>query len=136
MVEATSGRVLAAYSFSDNNMTTELCLNTCSSKGYLYAGTQYASECYCDNQLSAVAAPDSDCKMPCKGSATQMWYVFSLIFVKTSLIFAAEVLPDFLPTSPASRLVLLLLLSVGMLSVVSPTPELELSTVTLFPLQR
>ena len=71
MVESNP-RVLSGYSFSSSSMTTELCLSTCLSKGFLYAGTQYASECYCSTSLSATAAPETACNMKCKGDATQL----------------------------------------------------------------
>lgn len=70
---------MSGFTFSDANMTTELCLSTCAGKGFIYAGTQYASECYCgnggDSGLGATAAPETSCNMPCKGSASQIWYV-------------------------------------------------------------
>lgn len=69
-VEA-SPRALGGYSFTSSNMTTELCLNTCYSRGFLYAGTEYASECYCGNELTAAVATDSTCNMACKGNANQ-----------------------------------------------------------------
>ena len=42
MTEATSGRALSAYSFSDDNMTYAMCLNGCSARGYMYGGIEYS----------------------------------------------------------------------------------------------
>lgn len=66
-------RVLGGYTFASSNMTTELCLNTCYSRGFVFAGTQYASECYCGNDMStANSAPETSCNMACKGNKDQL----------------------------------------------------------------
>jgi len=68
------GRTIGDAGYADNvGMTTEKCLAFCSAKGYQYAGTEYAQECYCGAQPSAAAAKvaEADCQTPCKGNATQ-----------------------------------------------------------------
>ena len=41
-----SGRSLKGYSFTNTmSMTEELCVNTCQSKGYSWAGMEYSQEC-------------------------------------------------------------------------------------------
>lgn len=45
--EAVGGRALAQASFYDySNMTVDACQSFCASKGYPYAGLEYARECY------------------------------------------------------------------------------------------
>jgi Glyoxal oxidase N-terminus/WSC domain len=53
-------------------MTGQSCIAHCTQYGYNYAATEYASECFCGNQLasqSALATP-SDCNMGCTGQNT------------------------------------------------------------------
>jgi hypothetical protein len=57
-------------------MTNAKCRDACRTAGYIYAGTEYAGECYCDNQIrgSGGPAPDGNvgCNMPCNGNQTEM----------------------------------------------------------------
>ncbi|KAH8845185.1 hypothetical protein MCOR07_011086 [Pyricularia oryzae] len=50
-------------------MTNSKCVEHCSSKGFSIAGTQYASECYCGNEIAGTAKKiaDTDCSMACEG---------------------------------------------------------------------
>ncbi|KAK5399852.1 hypothetical protein LTR20_008341 [Exophiala xenobiotica] len=52
---SSSQRTLSGYSTSTNAMTQEVCVSTCSGRGYKYAGVEYARECYCSNVLGLVA---------------------------------------------------------------------------------
>ncbi|KAM0285986.1 hypothetical protein ACHAQH_001175 [Verticillium albo-atrum] len=66
--EATSvPRALSAKFTTSSSMTLAACAAFCT--GYRYFGTEYASECYCGNNLhlSSSAAPLDDCAMPCVG---------------------------------------------------------------------
>ncbi|KAI9339790.1 WSC domain-containing protein [Zopfochytrium polystomum] len=46
--------------------TNEVCITTCSAKGFPIAGTEYGGECYCGANLAGITqAPDSDCSMSC-----------------------------------------------------------------------
>ncbi|WVQ94260.1 hypothetical protein IAU59_001339 [Kwoniella sp. CBS 9459] len=70
--EASSGRALAADSFSADNMTISMCVSYCDVKGYGYAGLEYGRECYCANTLTNTN-PSSQaygCNMPCAGDKT------------------------------------------------------------------
>ncbi|KAL3418802.1 wsc domain-containing protein [Phlyctema vagabunda] len=60
-----------AYSSSDN--TIDKCTSTCDTAGYTIAGTEYGSECYCGNVLTARAEQvvDSGCSQACPGNTTQ-----------------------------------------------------------------
>ncbi|KAF7329976.1 putative fungistatic metabolite [Mycena kentingensis (nom. inval.)] len=75
--EATAGRTLTGYSYTDGGLTIDKCVATCNTKGFSIAGAQYSSECYCGNSFQATdkdggaAAPATDCKMPCAGESTQ-----------------------------------------------------------------
>ncbi|KAI4190389.1 MAG: hypothetical protein L6R41_000841 [Letrouitia leprolyta] len=53
-------------------MTVSLCTAACKSKNFLYAGLEYAQECWCGNAiLNGGAAAASGCTAACKGNATE-----------------------------------------------------------------
>ncbi|KAF2426326.1 WSC-domain-containing protein [Tothia fuscella] len=69
--EASTGRALSGASLLNASMTVEVCVGYCSSKGYGFAGVEYAQECYCSNTLATSATPATDqssCNMICKGN--------------------------------------------------------------------
>lgn len=71
-IDSAGSRSLSGMSTaSDSTMTDDYCINYCAANNFIYAGTEYAAECYCDNQLSAAQEPDSDCNMPCNGNTTE-----------------------------------------------------------------
>jgi hypothetical protein len=75
--EGTSGRSLIYSQWDFLNpdaMTTELCLMTCGSKGYPFAGTEFGRECYCGVVLGngTVPAEKEKCDSPCSGNATEV----------------------------------------------------------------
>jgi hypothetical protein len=53
-------------------MTVESCIAFCA-PDYIYAGVEYASQCYCDNEIEngATNATLSDCNMACAGNANE-----------------------------------------------------------------
>jgi hypothetical protein len=67
--EGTTERALQGYSFADPEMDPTLCVTTCQSMNFAFAGVEYGEECYCGNALSnqTSAAPASECSMTCKG---------------------------------------------------------------------
>lgn len=68
------GRTLTGGGYDDSEaMTDESCIDYCSSAGFIYAGTEYSSQCYCGNTLATGSgpAPDGDCDMTCSGNATE-----------------------------------------------------------------
>ncbi|KAG6008327.1 hypothetical protein E4U21_004653 [Claviceps maximensis] len=67
------GRTINVASTADTQMTNQKCTQFCFSKGLPYAGTEYASECYCGGHLAAggVKVPATDCSMSCIGNKTQ-----------------------------------------------------------------
>ncbi|TFK36071.1 glycosyl hydrolase family 71-domain-containing protein [Crucibulum laeve] len=77
VAEGTTGsrRALTSASFSQSNMTPQVCQTLCA--GYQYAGVEYGSECYCGNTLTNNGAtgaviPASNCASSCSGDASQV----------------------------------------------------------------
>lgn len=73
---AGTQRTLTDYWFADASMTVEMCLTTCFSRGFSWAGTEYAAECYCGSDgisNGATVAPggDGDCSMRCAGQPSE-----------------------------------------------------------------
>ncbi|PPQ83225.1 LOW QUALITY PROTEIN: GH-71 [Psilocybe cyanescens] len=76
VAEGTSGsrRALTAASFTQSNMTPQLCQGLCS--GYQYAGVEAGSECYCGNSLTNNGASgnvidNGSCQWSCSGDSSQ-----------------------------------------------------------------
>ena len=71
--DSVSARVLSGASYSDDSaMTDESCVNYCNSKGYSFAGVEYAQECYCGYGLaSSSTSYAGDCTMACTGDSTE-----------------------------------------------------------------
>ncbi|KAJ7120963.1 glyoxal oxidase N-terminus-domain-containing protein [Mycena epipterygia] len=72
--EPTGGRLLTGYSFTSASLTVESCISTCQSRGFSYAGVEYANECYCGSGYAptAVTASETDCSMPCAGKPSEI----------------------------------------------------------------
>ncbi|KAK4117256.1 WSC-domain-containing protein [Canariomyces notabilis] len=64
-----SARSLTGDVLRNNNMTVESCAAFC--QGYNYFGVEYASECYCGNELGGAAAHEEDCSQICSGNHGQ-----------------------------------------------------------------
>ena len=62
----------ASYT-SGTNMTDESCINFCAASGWIYAGTEYASQCFCGNSLyiNSSSAGLSSCAMACTGNPSE-----------------------------------------------------------------
>lgn len=54
-------------------MNNQACIAFCANAGYVYAGTEYSSECFCGNTIASAAAKVADtvCNMACSGNSTQ-----------------------------------------------------------------
>ncbi|KAF5367856.1 hypothetical protein D9757_013694 [Collybiopsis confluens] len=75
LCDVSTSRTLSAASIpAIGNMTLETCAAFCGSVDYIYAGVEFAKECYCDStiQLPSVAVPLSDCNSPCAGNASEI----------------------------------------------------------------
>ena len=73
--DAVSPRSLSGITFAwwGQKITSSGCAQYCDSKGYSYAGTEYAAQCFCGNELvNSEPQPSTDCDMPCKGSASEI----------------------------------------------------------------
>ncbi|KAA1470743.1 copper radical oxidase [Dentipellis sp. KUC8613] len=67
-------RTLSSASFvSTDNMTVESCVSFCDSQAFIFAGVEFAQECYCGDRLEngGTNATASDCSTPCSGNATE-----------------------------------------------------------------
>ena len=54
-------------------VTSSACVAYCANKGYNIAGTEYGSQCFCDNALTnSKVAPASVCNMPCQGNSSEV----------------------------------------------------------------
>ncbi|KAJ7701835.1 WSC domain-containing protein, partial [Mycena rosella] len=65
----------SGYSFTNSALTVESCISTCASRGFIYAGVEYANECYCGSgyATTAVAATtEKDCSMGCAGNPGEL----------------------------------------------------------------
>ncbi|KAJ6511476.1 WSC domain-containing protein, partial [Mycena vitilis] len=71
--EPDNGRLLTGYTFTSAFLTVESCISTCTSRGFTFAGLEYANECYCGTGYSApaLAAPETDCSMSCAGNTSE-----------------------------------------------------------------
>ncbi|CAG7847892.1 WSC domain-containing protein ARB_07867 {ECO:0000305} Flags: Precursor [Serendipita indica DSM 11827] len=54
------------------SLTPEKCIDACSSEGYVFAGLEYAAECYCGNVNGGALADASGCNMPCAGDGSHI----------------------------------------------------------------
>lgn len=71
-LDSTSNRTLQGTSTSSTStMTDESCIAYCQQNNYIYAGTEYSNECYCDNSLSSTLESDADCNMGCSGNSSE-----------------------------------------------------------------
>lgn len=74
--EASTGRLLSGPSTTNSTgMTVEMCTTYCQAQGTngVYAGVEYAQECYCGASLPSTAVQESlgSCNMLCKGNAKE-----------------------------------------------------------------
>ncbi|WYZ45750.1 hypothetical protein EsH8_VIII_001066 [Colletotrichum jinshuiense] len=72
-------------------MTEGFCITFCQSKGFPFAGVEWASECYCDYSLGSIATkqPDSDCNFGCTGNALEACGAGNRLSVFTTTVTAA-----------------------------------------------
>ncbi|MGH9955820.1 MAG: WSC domain-containing protein [Pyrinomonadaceae bacterium] len=65
----TPARVLNGYSFSSTTgMTNQVCQQKCKTQGFKYAGTEYASQCFCGNTAPTQVVGSQECGMSCSGA--------------------------------------------------------------------
>ena len=67
----TTGILFAGLGVGE--VTSSACIAYCAANGYNIAGTEFGSQCFCDNALTnSEVAPASVCDMPCQGNATEV----------------------------------------------------------------
>lgn len=71
-----SDRAFTGPSWGRSDTTVESCVDFCTSKGFPYAGLEYAGECFCGAKLNPKYAPQDgvmgNCVMKCKGNPKQI----------------------------------------------------------------
>ncbi|TQV94241.1 WSCdomain-containing protein [Cordyceps javanica] len=90
------GRTINQAVWADANMTNAKCTAYCFEKGFVYAGTEYSSECYCGNWLPRGAKPAQvgECSDACAGDGTEACGGrLRLTLYKTNKLEAPEVSP-------------------------------------------
>ncbi|KAK5193940.1 hypothetical protein LTR99_005830 [Exophiala xenobiotica] len=71
-MDGTGARSLSGASTKNSTgMSTATCAAYCQYQGYSVFGTEYSSECYCGNSISAATTDQSDCAMVCSGNMTE-----------------------------------------------------------------
>ena len=67
--DAVGGRSLADTVEASSDMTVEMCAAFCD--GYAFFGVEYATECYCGNELAGESSAEQDCGQLCAGNPSQ-----------------------------------------------------------------
>jgi hypothetical protein len=72
--DSSSGRALTTSLWSRSNATIETCVSSCAAKGYIVAGLESGSDCWCakDVRNGAVQLPDTSCYKRCTGTNTEL----------------------------------------------------------------
>lgn len=71
------GRTLSGVLYADDTLTNNKCMTFCAGRGYKYAGTEYARECWCGNSYAPSRQPKTTkvslagCSTKCKGNTAQ-----------------------------------------------------------------
>jgi hypothetical protein len=73
--DTQASRTLNTTEYLNVAMTIEVCTSACQTAGFIYAGLEYADECYCGNALQNGGGPAPDgsvgCNMPCNGNSLE-----------------------------------------------------------------
>ncbi|KAI0033597.1 hypothetical protein K488DRAFT_84794 [Vararia minispora EC-137] len=70
-----AARTLTSASFTNTTgMTVEACVGFCDQQSFIFAGVEFAQECYCGNIVSngGTNASTSSCNSPCTGNASEV----------------------------------------------------------------
>lgn len=72
-VDTVNPRTLPNWSnFNGPNMSNAACISFCDGAGFSLAGTEYAGQCFCGNDITTTPLDESQCNMPCAGAAGEM----------------------------------------------------------------
>ncbi|TCD60273.1 G- protein-coupled receptor [Steccherinum ochraceum] len=99
-------RALTGYTFKSDQMTYQLCTNTCASKGFKLAGIEVGSECYCGNDFEngeGYKIDDSVCNQRASGSSDIGGGKWALSVYQASMISKPVDLHVTLPAAPKKR---------------------------------
>ncbi|KAK2058615.1 WSC-domain-containing protein [Colletotrichum caudatum] len=71
--DQASARTLTTRMNLPGDLTVSECTTACAAQGFLYAGVEYGSECFCGTSIQNGGAPisASSCNMACAGDKTQ-----------------------------------------------------------------
>lgn len=72
-IHEVGGRALNGASTASGSMTIPICIDFCESKGFQYAGIEYAGECYCGNDFvngASLSYISEQCTMKCSGDSS------------------------------------------------------------------
>ena len=73
--EGTTGRALThgvnGAVVPGAHMTVDRCTAACANAGFLLAGVEYGSECFCGQVISNGGAPATGCNMVCNGNSSE-----------------------------------------------------------------
>merc|ERR1712144_115813 len=73
----TGGVIEQGVVHADDTLTNNKCMTFCAGRGYKYAGTEYARECWCGNSYAPSRQPKTTkvslagCSTKCKGNTAQ-----------------------------------------------------------------
>ncbi len=72
--DAPGGRLLPYQPYANSSNTNNLCQTEAEAGGYIFAGTEYRTECWLGNAAppSMYKADESHCTYPCAGDASQI----------------------------------------------------------------
>jgi glucan endo-1,3-alpha-glucosidase len=70
--DSSTNRVLVGSYMDSGSQTPQLCIASCQSKGYTYAGLQYGRQCYCSNTMVNPKFGVTGCTTVCAGDKNQM----------------------------------------------------------------
>ncbi|KAL4888328.1 WSC domain-containing protein [Aspergillus ambiguus] len=69
--DSTKARTLSmSYNIAGN--TVAKCQTACKMGGYIYAGMEYGTQCFCGNTIDNEGAPATGCATPCAGDSSEI----------------------------------------------------------------
>ncbi|KAG8954322.1 hypothetical protein FRC03_011505, partial [Tulasnella sp. 419] len=73
MADPSSSRLLSNKILDGATVSVNTCVAECNTRGFKYAGLEFAKECWCGNALNAPSLrAESSCSTPCQGDNTQI----------------------------------------------------------------
>lgn len=110
-------RILSGYytNFKGSNSPSN-CIKMCLQSGFVYAGVQYSTECFCGNNEPPAAAklPDPSCNMKCPGDAKEACGgYFSVNIYETGIRKFTAQTAELIPKSGVTRVRIAFLLTLN-----------------------